>query len=509
MPKSPKELGAAQRFSIRGGVDVPAFGGINKQEDPGAIADNQFQELINVSWKGTKFIDRPGLTKINSSAVDGEIGGLFDPTLSGGVGGDPELKETLGPGSPSSCTAVTGYGTSNTRLYLVGSNACGSDPYVLYHFAADQSPTLQQIHFDPGHNSNNDLSPIGLSSDGETLWMTTGLFDDSANTMTYEIRVLASRHFNTRPVTLVSKTVSMVNVSPQAFPGLAGHAVFQGDRYFGTSATSNAANDTFIKVFRWDGQTLTEEDSVTIPSAATLAFGYSCAPTTFQEQLIVPICYIRPYSSSGFAPEYPDVIRKRTSAGVWSTLSLPASVTNFGAHFGRCAVYKGVLYIFGFGNKTDVHATNEGGIVLSYDGSSLSVAQTTIIAGSEGFQEAFRYPVVFDGYLYYLHTPSGQGTNVYVGRYDGSSWNNTYKNLSEFPVSDPDHVTSMDVYQGKLVVSHYNSTGTPTARLIASPGTSVSGTWTALYSATSHRFGHALSHPTNFWKVQGFSSAVL
>jgi hypothetical protein len=143
-----------------------------------------------------------------------------------------------------------------------------------------------------------------------------------------------------------------------------------------------------------------------------------------------------------------------------------------------------------------VHATNVGGIALSWDGSALAVAQNTISGSSDGSSQALRCPVVFNGYLYYFHSPAGANTTLYVGRFDGSSWDNTHKQLSsQFAIAAHTDIASLDVFQGNLVATMCNSS-TGVNRIVMSPGTDTAGTWTTESSYTGIQIfgsGHSLS----------------
>jgi hypothetical protein len=477
-----KEQGIRQRFSARAGIDLPRWRGKNKQDDPGGIGDDEFQELINIRHKGTKLVNRPGLTRIHTTVLDGEVKGVFDPILFGGGGGDPELQEVAGV---SDCSPVTGYGTSGARLYVLGRDTCSPNDYILYHFAKDQSPKLQKLHLDP-HDGDNHITHNGgysIHNDGDSLCVMVGGNTDNVSSMT--MRRLSARHFGTPPVPVVNVTVArdLGDDTLDLLSGASDSVAFLGKRYFGDSTEWGAATTTLIlNVWSFDGRNIVLEDTYTAtPSHTNPPGAYGTALGQYREELLTAVAMER---SVGAVSEYPDRIRKRTAGGTWSSLSLPAGVDDFAASFSRMAVYQDKLYILGHGVMPAAHATNIGGIVLSWDGSALAVAQNTISASSDGSSQALRCPVVFNGYLYYLHSPAGANTTVYVGRFDGSSWTNTHKQLStQFAVAAHSNVTSLDVYQGNLVATVTN-TSTGVNQIVMSPGTDTSGTWTSEFSYT-------------------------
>ena len=73
-----QEQGLRNPLILRSGITLPEFHGINKERDPGAIADNQFTDLVNVRLVGGRVDCRGGQAKLNSIPMDGCILGLWD-----------------------------------------------------------------------------------------------------------------------------------------------------------------------------------------------------------------------------------------------------------------------------------------------------------------------------------------------------------------------------------------------------------------------------------------------
>ncbi len=79
MPRKQPELGTKSPFRLRLGIDIDRFRGVNKESDPGAIQDTEFQELRNVRLLPSGAVAaRKGQEALNTSAVTGCVTGIFD-----------------------------------------------------------------------------------------------------------------------------------------------------------------------------------------------------------------------------------------------------------------------------------------------------------------------------------------------------------------------------------------------------------------------------------------------
>lgn len=66
-------------YSLRTGIDTPEFHGINKQKDPAAIDENQFQSATNIRLRGGRIWARGGQSKFNGAAMTSScVLGIFD-----------------------------------------------------------------------------------------------------------------------------------------------------------------------------------------------------------------------------------------------------------------------------------------------------------------------------------------------------------------------------------------------------------------------------------------------
>lgn len=83
-----QERGLRSPFSLRAGMDIPQFKGMNVQDDPASMGDDQFQMLENIRLGGGAGIrPRPGLSKTNATSLAGCIIGVWDdrvPETGGG-----------------------------------------------------------------------------------------------------------------------------------------------------------------------------------------------------------------------------------------------------------------------------------------------------------------------------------------------------------------------------------------------------------------------------------------
>lgn len=67
------------QYLLRTGINTPEFHGINKQKDPAAIDENQFQSADNVRLRGGRMWARGGQSKFNGTAMTAScVLGIFD-----------------------------------------------------------------------------------------------------------------------------------------------------------------------------------------------------------------------------------------------------------------------------------------------------------------------------------------------------------------------------------------------------------------------------------------------
>jgi hypothetical protein len=204
---------------------------------------------------------------------------------------------------------------------------------------------------------------------------------------------------------------------------------YDGELYIGLDA--GAGNS---KITRWDGTTFVDDlSSINAPTGAGV----------WREDLIVGF---------GAATNH---IRKRTPDGTWTTIS-PAAGTVAMAGL-RGVSYKDIFYF-----------PDGGANVWSYNGTTLAITNT--VASS-----IQRTVAVFAGFLFYGYDSSVP--HGIIGRFDGSTWNNTYKDLTT-QVSTITSCRYIEPYRNSLWAAVQDSTGGSHGELYASPANAPAGTYT-------------------------------
>jgi hypothetical protein len=109
-----------------------------------------------------------------------------------------------------------------------------------------------------------------------------------------------------------------------------------------------------------------------------------------------------------------DLIRRRVG-GVWNSLLMPGPGTWQARTYPT--VFNSGLWCFGYDNV-------DGWKFLKVVGSTVTDERTPgFISGPERYM----YPTVFSGFLYYVFD---DGVNVWIGRFDGITWDDTYKSVT-------------------------------------------------------------------------------
>ena len=420
------------KFTHRvGGEDIPRFGGVRQECDPGAIPPNMFRNAVNVRYKGGRLVSRGGQSKFNASALSGRVQGIFSSEFEFStnvpVGGCPDIG--VGGGTE----------IGSQKLYLLG----GDSKYIgYYYFSEDQYPLLRRQPYDITRKVDTALASFG---DG-VMWV--GGFDENLNYLQRFARGGAPTTMAT--VARVAGTATFCDIER-----------YQGVIYF--SVGSNTYSD--CRVYRYAGGVIVEDDS---PFAAVSERG-----TPHLRALGADLYMIR---GGKFTATTTKIRRK--SAGVWATLT--PSIANFTC-FGQPAVYGDALYAFG--------EEGEAGAATALKIVGATVTTARALANPS---DTFRLPTVFNGYLYYLYEDWNPGTltldGLYVGRFDGTTWDDTHKNLfAQFPLLQrPGFWSYLGVFDGKLraVLLYGDIYGGCPYTVFSSPGLNVAGTW------TRHEAGH-------------------
>jgi hypothetical protein len=168
-----------------------------------------------------------------------------------------------------------------------------------------------------------------------------------------------------------------------------------------------------------------------------------------------------------------DIVRKR-NGGAWDSVAIPGSVTEWQPM--DMVGYKNKLYILGV---DALGAGNYLSTILVYNNSTLTVAHTLPNAGTGGGgPEGVSAGVSAFGYLYFHWLdPINNNGDSYIGRYDGTTWIDTHKNLTTQFGFNGIRVTRLQLANGHIYAGGAEAEIT---KVFRSPGTNVSGTWVAV-----------------------------
>jgi len=417
------------KFTHRvGGEDIPRFGGVRQECDPGAIPPNMFRNAVNVRYQGGRLVSRGGQSKFNASALSGRVQGIFSSEF--------EFSTDTPVGAWCSDIGVGG-GTEigSQKLYLLG----GDSKHIgYYYFSEDQQPVLRRQPYSITWKTDRALASFG---DG-VMWV--GGADETKNYLQRFSRGGA-------PVTVAS--VNRVGGDAT----ICDIERYQGVIYFSVGSTTPSS----CKVYRYAGGVIVEDDS-----PFTIATEHQ---TPHLRALGADLYMVRGGSFTAATAKI-----RRKSAGVWSTLT--PSISNFTSH-GQPVVYGDALYALGRAGEAGSPAA------IKIVGATVTTAHT--LAGNS---DRFLLPTVFNGYLYYLYEDWDPGTlallGLYVGRFDGTTWDDTHKNLlSQFPlIQGAPYVAFLGAFDGKLRAVLTDWTWGPYAEcpytVFSSPGLNTAGTWT-------------------------------
>lgn len=409
-----------------GGQDIPRFGGVRQECDPGAIPPNMFRNAVNVRYQGGRLVSRGGQSKFNTGALSGRVQGIFSSEF--------EFSTDVPVGAWCSDIGVGGATEiGSEKLYLLG----GDSKYIgFYYFSEDQQPVLRRQPYDIIRTADVALASFG---DG-FMWI--GGFDETKN-------YLKSFSRGGAPTTLAS--VDRVS----------GTATFCDIERLGGTIFFSVGSGTYsaCRVYRYSGGAIVEDDT---PFALNSERG-----TPHLRALGSELYMVR----GGKATATTTKIRRRY-AGAWSTLT--PSIANF-TSLGQPVVYEDAIYAFGQEGETGSPA------VIKIVGTTV----TTVHTLPAGTSDLFCLPTVFNGYLYYLYEDWNPGTltldGLYVGRFDGTTWDDTHKNLfAQFPLVQGIAFNSfLGVFDGKLrAVLSDALYGDCPFTVFSSPGFNTAAPWT-------------------------------
>ena len=492
MPKSPQEEGDKDRFSMRVGVEaVSRLKGMNRQVDAGAIPDDQFYHLENSRIVGAPGGGvRPRFGQLRSSSVDdGDVVGLFDasdigaPTEVGGIGAAFECSDA-GPGEP---VAQRLYGSGSS--IALGSSLAMYDPVNGTRFAGDLN--MRQILRDPNAPRVLFVAPPALVGGMSTIEAL------GANSNRYD-RVLSMDYPVTADV-LYSGGVTCWTMT------VLGGQYFFGRQMFGHLISDPSAGGDLGRsdVAVWDGVSPTITEPLELVQYNGAGSGGLGGPIHGAGAFPVVFTYLGEVWAgiSGGSPAYVEptttALYRRTGVGTWVPVTIP--VTGFALQQAITYPGDGFLYLVGTGTQTGPPPTAGSGplFILKWNGTTVTVAKGftyRYIPGPPLEPDLIRSPLYYnplDGYLYYFwvvasdpigdtHVP-GAG-DAWLGRYDGATWDDYYRNFTALGYVDPGFLGS---FLGEIHLASQVTTPFGMIKLLRTTGNNLGGSFTPLSNCFS------------------------
>lgn len=408
-----------------GGQEIPRFGGVHQECDPGAIPPNMFRNAVNVRYQGGRLVSRGGQAKFNASALLGRIQGIFC--------GEYQFVES----APPSLCAETGSGGAGAidgpRLYILAKafDQAGAGPYggFFFYFSKNQDPVLRLAAYPPLMPATTSRWDTVIAPYGDGVALVGG---EDAGALTLKEWVRGGT-----PALLASLLIGDAALRASSI------AIYNGVPYLGVYA-----NPTALGVYRYNAatKTLTSDD---LPAGGV---NYSAVRVAVLGSDLYAI-----YDGGSFAA----VIRRKEPAMGWVDITTVPPF-QFQETVTSTAVYDNALHFI-------THVGGNGKVV----GSTVTIPRR--VGGLAGH---FRL-AVFNGYLYYFR-PGGT-----IGRFDGTTWIDAHKDLSaqfSIPIADFKGPWFFGEFEGNLVLvvgvaDMY--TETCYINIFSSPGVTTSGTWVA------------------------------
>ena len=380
MAQKPGQRGAntGSPIEVRVGSTIDGIKGISRRGDPASIGDAYLWECENAVIDGGIVKSRGGQSKYTTdgSALGGPVDGIFDPSL---------FKTQANPGNAGGVGTGTKIYQGNFGSYYDNERTPAAGSQV---FSIDDAAVI--IGSRVGGGVFRDKFYVVFSA-GQV---------PSAELHIWEMAPINGVTSSQRKVlTFASPDASLLYLSKDAVE-------WRNKLYFSLYPDYPAATPATYYLYSWDGgATMTQVMSLALdydnggfgaaiaPYGANLllAFGWGSSSTEQRFRLVDP-------------------------SGTVTVLTMPLTLPDFFCvreARGSIVNYKGEAYVFG---QKRVGATTSGAI---YKVSGTTV--TEVQAGAAG--SVFLRGIVFDGYIYYIYRTA---TDIYVGRTDGSTYNNTY-----------------------------------------------------------------------------------
>lgn len=415
--RNPQEVGTRRQFSRRFGISgFPAPGGARKQGSAASVPPFMFRVAENVGYAGDKVVPRGGQDKLNAGSFNSPVRGIHD-TREGDL---PEISRPQ-----LAFTAI------DARVYFF------DVPGDELSFAEVPSTGLSYAAHAFGDEVYLCVSVAGTSS--VTVWVVP-------------------------PGGRGVRALFTIQVASATPVGNTDYLATYRDAIWLAMLFDKSAGNDEIRVYSWDGQAATLDHQHDTGAAGLF---YAPVMAQYREDLFLGLV-------GGAAG--PNVIKRRTVDGAWSTLAMPGGITQFSVRSMR--VFKDKLYIAGDnGNPNEDGASSA--YVLVWDGAAVTVARGPIAHGGLASNKCYALEVL-DGKLYYLHEHGPADFThasdvTIVGSYDGSVWTDALKNLTtqfttEFVVG-----LFMRAMRSDLWVYGINDSANP--RLVRSQAGNIGGVW--------------------------------
>lgn len=408
--------GKKRVISVKAGGGV-SLGGMKPDLDPSSLPAQDFIDLVNVRRVGGLVVSRGGQAEF--ADLEGEATGMVDFQTGGG----------------------------SQRLFLISN---GAD---LYSYNPSMNPVSQLISPSPwdGNTSLFFLGQANIESSGDlpglsgyfTMGYAAGEPPKLYRIQMAELRSgISSSELLGAPLTPVL-TVPLVGGIP--YSQSHANVVQSGNRLFFVAA--DLAGDAAI--FSFDSLSVTRELAIVAGGAPLFVSGIQFRDT---------IVFFRVDTGSSL---YCFI---RSEAGTWTTVGPTGTLWNNG------------LYLVPASYQDDLYIALNDRRIYSFDGSAI----TTLAPATTGVDDsALTYlmsVVSLGGYLYYLWVNGDAPLKVRIGRFDGTTWNASYKTLDSDYTAVTNASHHMVAFQGSLYVT--GMVGGTVAAFNKSPGSDVAGAWT-------------------------------
>lgn len=415
--RNPQETGTRRAWNRRFGIGtMPAPGGARPQGSAAAVPPFMFRAAENVAFAGDKVIERGGQSKLNAAAFGAAVRGIFD-TLEGDVAGlsRPQLA----------------FSAVDAKVYF-------------YDVPSDA------------------LSDAAVPSSG--LAFACHAFSDEVYLCVFVAGSGVATVWVVPPGGRGVRALFTIQIAGVVPIGNSDYLSSYRDAIWLAMQFDKSAGNDEIRVYSWDGQAATLDHTHDTGAAGT---GYAPVLAQYREDLFLGIV--------GGAVG-PNVIKRRTVDGTWSTLGMPVGITQFSVRSMR--VYKDKLYIAGDDGNPSPEGTSSA-YVLVWDGAAVTVARGPITSGVLASNKTYGLEIL-DGKLYYLHEHGPADFTHFsdvtiIGSYDGAVWTDAVKNLTTQFGTEFVAGLLMRAMRSDLWVRGINSDANP--RLVRSLNGSIGGAW--------------------------------